>query len=86
MRNQPKPLDRPSAMRAYALRDSLTVGRTVALTYVKRDGSVSASAGEVTFHNGAEGMDTMSVTVLDPAKGQRTINLAGILTVDGQPV
>jgi hypothetical protein len=80
MRNEPKPLDRTAAARADALRDSLIVGDYVRLTYTKRNGKTSSSTGEVAFHNGQDGMDTMSVTLNTPDKGARTINLAGVIT------
>jgi hypothetical protein len=81
MRNEPKPLDRETAMRAYRVRDQLREGDHVTLNYVKRDGSESSSTGRVAFFNGRDGMDTMSVTIDTPDKGMRTINLAGVTEV-----
>lgn len=85
MRNEPKPLDRTRAARAYNLRDGLedlkTADRSVRLDYYKRNGERSASSGKVMFFNGRDGMDTMSVTIDDPAKGARTVNLDLIITV-----
>ena len=80
MRNEPKPLDRETAMRAYALRDRLSDATgPVTLEYVKRDSSVSKSTGTVRFFNGADGMDTMSVTLDTDDKGPRTINLCRVI-------
>jgi hypothetical protein len=84
MRNEPKPLSREAAARAYnfqAALEALTDGPAVTLNYTKRDTSTSSSTGVVRFFNGREGMDTMSVTVETADKGMRTINLARILSV-----
>ena len=56
------------------------LGKHVRLTYVKRNGAESSSTGEVIFHNGREGMDTMSVTLRTADKGDRTINLCRVIT------
>lgn len=81
MRNQPKPLDEFDAARQRKIADSLAVGDKVALTYTKRNGAESSSRGEVAFFNGHIGYDTGSVTVLDPDKGMRTINIHRIIEV-----
>lgn len=79
MRNEPKPLDRETAMRCYALRDRLSnMDGMVTLHYFKRNGAKSSTTGTVQFFNGADGMDTMSVTLDSPEKGSRTINLVGV--------
>lgn len=79
MRNEPKPLDRDEAARAYRLRDRLTEGSEVTLWYRKRDGAASTSTGEVRYFSGKDGMDTMSVTVRTLDKGDRTINLCRVV-------
>lgn len=56
--------------------------RDVAVTYVKRNGETSRSAGKVLFFNGRIGFDTGSVTIDDPEKGQRTINLHRVIKVE----
>lgn len=84
MRNEPKPLDRTRAARAYNLQEGLSAlkdaDRAVRLDYFKRNGSRSSSEGKVMYFNGRDGMDTMSVTIDDPNKGARTINLDLIIT------
>lgn len=83
MRNEPKPLDRATAARAYAYKDTLEKAgdKPVTVHYTKRDGAESSSSGPVKFFNGREGMDTMSVTIDDPNKGPRTINLCRVRAV-----
>lgn len=83
MRNEPKPLNRTDAMRAYRFKESLEmVGETpVTLHYTKRDGSDSSSRGVVAYFNGKDGMDTMSVTIDTADKGPRTINLCRVKAV-----
>lgn len=83
MRNEPKPLSQPGAMRAYRLRDKLAEcqdnGTLVHMNYVKRNGERGAVRNaEVRFFTGRDGMDTMSVTVRDPEKGDRTLNLCRV--------
>jgi hypothetical protein len=71
-------------MRAYRVRDRLQgmpEDAVVVLTYVKRDGSHSASVGTIAGFSGREGMDTMSVTLDAIGKGYRTINLAGVTEI-----
>jgi hypothetical protein len=81
MRNQPKPLSREDAAHAYFIKSLLREEHSYTLHYVKRDGSESESTGEVRFFNGRDGMDTMSVTLATPDKGNRTINLVGVFEV-----
>lgn len=61
---------------------STMVGEMVTLGYVKRDGTYSASTGEVVEFKGADGTDTMSVVVDCPDKGRRTINISRIHTIN----
>lgn len=84
MRNEPKPLDKNLARYAAKVESILTEVsyRPVHLFYTKRDGSKSSSIGTVKFFNGAEGMDTRSVTIDTSDKGPRTINLHRIFKVD----
>jgi hypothetical protein len=56
--------------------------RDIALTYVKRDGTVSRSVGRVNYFSGTPGMDTHSVTLDTPDKGARTINLHRVTKVE----
>lgn len=83
MRNQPKPLDRGDSIRqshnAQALRNRKG---EVSVHYIKRDGSQSSTHGTVEFFNGKIGYDTGSVTIADPIKGNRTINLHRIFHID----
>lgn len=84
MRNEPKPLDQKSAMRAYTLRAKLAEhegdpSRPVGMNYVRRDGQTGTVTGEVRYFSGRDGMDTMSVTVRDTEKGDRTINLCRVI-------
>lgn len=85
MRNEPKPLDRQQARHAYAMQAALeaeqAAGKRVTVQYVKRNGDNSSSTGEVSYFNGREGMDTMSVTIATSDKGPRTINLVGITRI-----
>jgi hypothetical protein len=81
MRNEPKPLSRDEAARAYALQSALeNVDGAVMLTYIKRNGMESSSTGTVRFFSGREGMDTMSVTLETKDKGMRTINLCRVVS------
>lgn len=85
MRNQPKPLDRIDSIRQSHNFNRLPnpeSGKVVKVTYGKRDGSVSSSTGPVAFFNGRIGYDTGSVTIADPTKGNRTINLHRIIDVE----
>lgn len=85
MRNEPKPLTRQQARHAYAMQAALEAeqdaGKSVTLNYVKRNGQTSSSSGTIEFFNGREGMDTMSVTVRDPSKGLRTVNICRITSI-----
>lgn len=56
--------------------------RPVGLTYTKRDGSEGKSTGMVKFFNGRVNYDTGSVTIEDPVKGMRTINLHRITNIE----
>ena len=78
-RNEAQPLSRDEAHRSYRLRDRMSEGDNVTLWYRKRDGSASTSTGEVRYFSGKDGMDTMSVTVRTPDKGDRTINLCRVV-------
>ncbi len=85
MRNIPKPLDRADSIRQSVNANTLQAvpaGKSVHVSYVKRDGSVSSSTGEVAFFNGRIGYDTGSVTIADQNKGNRTINLHRIITIE----
>lgn len=84
MRNQPKPLTDVERYTQSTALNALTplqgTERMVELRYTKRpdrSGRVveSSSTGKVLFFNGIPGMDTGSVTIEDPSKGNRTINL-----------
>lgn len=83
MRNQPKPLDRVDSIRqslnAERLRNQTGI---VTVHYRKRDETVSSTTGTVEFFNGKIGFDTGSVTIADPSKGNRTINLHRIFTIE----
>lgn len=85
MRNQPKPLDefeyRRQMVNRGVLANAMDKGQPVAVEYVKRDGSVSSSFGQVVFFNGQPGMDTGSVTIADETKGNRTVNLHRITVI-----
>ncbi len=85
MRNIPKPLDRADSIRQSINARTLQAvpeGKTVHVSYVKRNGEVSSSTGAVAFFNGRIGYDTGSVTIADPVKGNRTINLHRIITIE----
>lgn len=83
MRNVPVALTPAEAEAAMARKTHLStmVGEMVTLGYIKRDGTPSASTGEVVEFKGADGTDTMSVILDCPDKGRRTINLSRITTL-----
>jgi hypothetical protein len=84
-RNEAKPLSENDAYhqrKVWRALESVKDYRDVGLTYIKRDGTTSRSAGKVLFFNGRIGFDTGSVTLDDPAKGQRTINLHRVTKVE----
>ena len=82
-RNEAHPLSQAAAMRAYTLRAALqgaqSNGQEVSMRYVKRDGTESASTGAIVGFPGRDGMDTMSVDIVDRVKGIRTINLNRVI-------
>jgi hypothetical protein len=83
MRNEPKPLSPEDYTRQMDNRDVLVdVDGDVTIHYVKRNGEQSSSTGTVAFFNGRPGFDTGSVTIADPVKGNRTINLHRIFTIE----
>lgn len=83
MRNQPKPLDRVDSIRQSLNANRLRAANgPVTVHYRKRDNSVSSTSGTVEFFNGRVGFDTGSVTIADPVKGNRTINLHRIFTIE----
>lgn len=81
-RNEAKPLSSVDAA-VQAIRHSHLVNKkgSVSLMYTKRDGTLSSSTGEVTAFSGRPGFDTGSVTIADPVKGARTINLHRIIKI-----
>lgn len=82
-RNVAKPVSAHDAYHAAKVRRHIApLTRNVALTYLKRDNSVSRSVGTVTSFCGKEGMDTHSVTILTADKGPRTINLHRVTKVE----
>ena len=83
MRNEPKPLSIPESERQHKNADILSRanGASVRVEYVKRNGETSSSRGEVAFFNGKPGFDTGSVTIADPDKGNRTVNLHRITKI-----
>lgn len=83
MRNVPVALTDTEAEAAAARKAHLStmVGEMVALEYVKRDGTASASTGEVVEFKGTDGTDTMSVVIECPDKGRRTINISRITNI-----
>lgn len=82
MRNEPKPLSFEDARIQRQNRDILVnLNGPVTLHYVKRNGQKSHSTGTVAFFNGTPGMDTGSVTLHTPDKGDRTINLHRIFAI-----
>lgn len=83
MRNQPKPLDHIDAKRQSLNAERLrNATGPVTVHYRKRDETVSSTSGTVEFFNGRVGFDTGSVTIADPVKGNRTINLHRIFTIE----
>lgn len=83
MRNVPVPLTPAETESVMAKKAHLStmVGEMVTLGYIKRDGTPSASTGEVVEFKGTDGTDTMSVILECPDKGRRTINIARINSV-----
>lgn len=82
-RNIARPLDRADAIRqSLNLRALENRKGAVTVTYTKRNGEVSSSTGTVEFFNGRVGYDTGSVTIADPVKGNRTINLHRISGIE----
>lgn len=85
-RNIAKPLSQSDARmqsrNTEILRPFVGTDEPVCLHYVKRNGEKSTSRGTVQFFNGQPGMDTGSVTIADPVKGNRTINLHNIIVID----
>lgn len=81
-RNEAKRLDARDIFVQLNNRDRLADAGRVAVRYVKRDGTVSSSTGEVTFFNGRIGFDTGSVTITTEDKGARTINLHRIIEIN----
>lgn len=82
-RNVAKPVSEHDAYHAAKVARAIApLTRMVGLTYIKRDGTKSSSSGQVKFFSGVEGMDTHSVTIETPDKGNRTINLHRIIKVE----
>lgn len=82
-RNIAKPLSAADHLRQKSVHASLLgMEGPVRVYYTKRDGSPSFSKGEVTHFNGTPGMDTGSVTIDDPDKGPRTINMHRIYLIE----
>lgn len=86
VRNIAKPLNELDAKRQQINLRTLEAiqasGKSVTVSYTKRDLSEGTSTGTVAFFNGTEGMDTASVSIADPVKGNRTINLHRIHTIE----
>lgn len=83
MRNEPKPLDYSESMQqARNTKALMSATGPVTVHYTKRNGQDSTSSGEVKFFNGRVGFDTGSVTIADPVKGNRTINLHRIFKIE----
>jgi hypothetical protein len=82
-RNEARPLIPSLAARQRRNVEALE-GRTdtVTVRYIKRDDTESSTTGTVKFFNGRVGYDTGSVTIDDPAKGARTINLHRIYEIE----
>jgi hypothetical protein len=82
-RNEAKPLDRVDSIRQSINAERLrNRNGEVTVHYRKRDETVSSSTGTVAFFNGKIGYDTGSVTIADPVKGNRTINLHRIIVIE----
>lgn len=84
-RNEAKPLSEHDAYhqrKVWKALETMPEWREVGLTYVKRNGEKSRSAGKIMFFNGQIGYDTGSVTIDDPVKGARTINLHRVIHVE----
>lgn len=83
-RNVAKPLSVTDHMRQRVNATSLlNAGKegVVTIDYVKRNGETSSSKGTVTHFSGRPGYDTGSVTIDDPIKGARTVNLHRIIDI-----
>jgi hypothetical protein len=83
-RNPTRPLSAADHMRQRTVHASLLKAEDapVRVYYTKRDGSASFSKGPVKGFSGTPGMDTGSVTIEDPEKGPRTINLHRIYLIE----